>query len=260
MSLPVRHGISRLPSIVEAALRDDPGRPLITYYDDATGERVQVSAGVLGNWVTSTANMLVHGCGLRQGARVAIGLPPHWQTAAVTLAAWSVGASVDLHLAATAGLPRIGAGANRSTDVTFFAVDRLNDLIEQVPEAPVRFALGLAPLGAPTRDLPEGYRDFVTEVLTHGGALHPESLIRAEDPATVDGTTYREWGSLAKALAERWGLRRGDRVLVDAAELEHPVKWLLAPFSAGASVVLCANLDHGLLAARQKLERVTRVL
>ena len=36
------------------ALRADPGRPLITFYDDATGERVELSVATFGNWVAKT--------------------------------------------------------------------------------------------------------------------------------------------------------------------------------------------------------------
>jgi hypothetical protein len=76
----------------------------------------------------------------------------------------------------------------------------------------------------------------------------------------LDGTTFREWGSLAHEVAASLDLRAGDRVLIDVAEHEHPFKWLLAPLAVGASVVLCANLDPATLDARAAAERVTRVL
>jgi hypothetical protein len=49
-------------------------------------------------------------------------------------------------------------------------------------------------------------------------------------------------------------------LLIDAGEHEHPLKWLLAPFAVGASVVLCANLDPAMVDARAAAEHVTRVL
>jgi hypothetical protein len=61
-------------------------------------------------------------------------------------------------------------------------------------------------------------------------------------------------------VASTLDLRPGDRLLVDAAEHEHPVTWLLAPLAAGASVVLCGNLDPEVVDARMAAERVTRVL
>jgi hypothetical protein len=51
-----------------------------------------------------------------------------------------------------------------------------------------------------------------------------------------------------------------DDATVDAAQHEHPLKWLLIPLAAGASVVLCANLDPDVVASRTMSERVTRVL
>ena len=65
---------------------------------------------------------------------------------------------------------------------------------------------------------------------------------------------------MAHELAGGLDLHAGDRLLVDTAEHEHPVKWLLAPLSVGASVVLCANLDRAGLADRIAAEGVTRVL
>jgi hypothetical protein len=45
--------------------------------------------------------------------------------------------------------------------------------------------------------------------------------------------------------------------LVDAAAHPDPVDWLLAPLAAGASTVLCGQLDRGRLADRVAAERVT---
>lgn len=80
--------------LVAAALRRDGARPLITFYDDATGERVELSVATTANWVAKTANYLVDECGVDPGDDVGISLPLHWQCAVVVLAAWEVGASV----------------------------------------------------------------------------------------------------------------------------------------------------------------------
>ncbi|COV98637.1 TIGR03089 family protein [Mycobacterium tuberculosis] len=37
-------------------LRADPVGPRITYYDDATGERIELSAVTLANWAAKTGN------------------------------------------------------------------------------------------------------------------------------------------------------------------------------------------------------------
>ncbi|MEQ4305640.1 TIGR03089 family protein [Plantactinospora sp. B6F1] len=252
---------SSVPAPLAAALAADPARPLLTYYDDATGERAELSAEELTEWVARTANLLVHGCGLGIGARAAVLLPPHWQTAAVLLGTWSAGVAVSFHGAATAGLPRLGPGVEEPFDVTYAALGRIDDWLDHVPEAEHRFVLGFAPDAAPLTEPPTGYRDYLAEVRRHDADPRPYVPLRADDAASVDGTSYAEWGRLAWALAtETFDLRPGDRVLVDAAAHEHPAKWLLAPLAAGATVVLCANLDPGTIERRSRAERVTRVL
>jgi acyl-CoA synthetase (AMP-forming)/AMP-acid ligase II len=78
--------LSASPGTVEEILPSavpDGTRPLLTFYDDATGERTELSAAALGSWAAKTANLLLDGCGLRAGDRAAVLLPAHWQTAAV---------------------------------------------------------------------------------------------------------------------------------------------------------------------------------
>jgi uncharacterized protein (TIGR03089 family) len=236
------------------------GRSLLTYYDDATGERTELTANDLGGWAARTAGLLHDGCGLGVGSRAAVLLPPHWQTAAVLLGAWSVGVAVSFRPAATAGLAVLGPGADEPLDVTFVSGARLDDWLEDVPNARHRFVLGLAPRAAALAEVPDGYRDYIDEVRRYPDVAPAYELVRGTDAASVDGTSYQEWWSLAEAVAASMGVRSGDRLLIDAAEHEQPVKWLLAPLAAGASVVLCANLDSGTVAARVAAERVTRIL
>src|SRR5829696_9405469 len=83
------------PAALLATARDrDPARPLLTHYDDATDERVELSATTLANWVAKTANLLQEEFDIGAGSTVAVSLPVHWQTAAVLLGAWSCGAAV----------------------------------------------------------------------------------------------------------------------------------------------------------------------
>src|SRR5689334_10851583 len=69
--------------------------PLITYYDDAAGERVELTAAEVGSWSAATASLLTSECGLAAGGRVGVLLPPHWQTAVVLLGAWSAGMEIS---------------------------------------------------------------------------------------------------------------------------------------------------------------------
>ena len=65
---------------------------------------------------------------------------------------------------------------------------------------------------------------------------------------------------VAEGIAAELGLAAGDRLAVDVATEEQPVKWLLTPLSVGASVLLCANCDADAFAARVATEDVTHVL
>ncbi|NEB75744.1 TIGR03089 family protein, partial [Streptomyces sp. SID14478] len=64
---------NRTPAaLLQAALAADPGRPLVTFYDDATGERVELSVATFANWVAKTANLLQGDLNAEPGDRVAL--------------------------------------------------------------------------------------------------------------------------------------------------------------------------------------------
>ena len=252
--------VGDVPALLRSGPAAEADRPLLTYYDDATGERTELSAAALGRWASRTAGLLHEGCGLYAGGRVAVLLPPHWQTAAVLLGAWSAGLAVSFRLWATAGLSTPAPGDDEPLDAVFVARTRLDSWLEDVPDATHRFVLGLAPAGAMLAEVPAGYRDYLAEVGQYSDSLPGYAPIGRGDAASVDGTTFREWGSLAREVAVSLGLYAGDRLLIDAAKHEHPLKWLLAPLAVGASVVLCANLDPARVDARAAAEHVNRVL
>ncbi|MEE6257612.1 TIGR03089 family protein [Plantactinospora sonchi] len=222
-----------LTQIFAAAVAADPTRPLLTWYDDSTGDRTELSGATLANWVAKTANLLVDTGGLSPGDPVGVLLPPHWQTAAVLLGAWSAGAEVR-------------TGAAQPVDVLFAAADRVADAADW--PAGDRYALALAPLAAPLREVPPGYADYVIEVRGHGDHFTPYPGGGPQDTELADRATRR---------AAELGIGAGDRVLVDAARHPDPVDWLLAPLVAGASVVLCGHLDPARRPGRVTAEKVT---
>lgn len=230
--------------------------PLITYFDDATGERVSLTAGEVGNWTAATAALLTDGCGLGPGCQAGVLLPPHWQTAVVLLGAWAAGVQVSFRGWSTAGL----APAGDPLDVTFVALRRVGSWLDDVPSGRHQFVLGPGPGVAPVAQAPEGYQDYVRAVGAFLGAAPPQSPIGQHDPAMADGSSYAQYGAVAAGVAQMHGIGAGDRVLIDSAASEHPLIWLLAPLSAGASLVLCANPDRSKLDERISAERVTRVL
>lgn len=70
--------MSTFPELLEQRLRRDPSRPFVTFYDDATGERTELSVTTYANWVAKTANLLADELMLDPGDDLRIDLPPHW--------------------------------------------------------------------------------------------------------------------------------------------------------------------------------------
>jgi uncharacterized protein (TIGR03089 family) len=231
--------------LLEVALRRDPAGPLLTFYDDATGERTELSATTLANWVAKTANLLRDDVGVVPGDRVAVLLPAHWQTAAVLLGAWSAGAVVTTHPdGAPAAFGADAKGAEGAGEV---------------------FALSLAPLGRGFAEgPPPGARDYSAEVRAMGDSWSGPAVPDAA-PAldTQDGVVAAgDLVEIAVRRAAELGLATGDRLL-STAPWEGPTDWvdgLLVPLAAGASLVLCANPDPDLLVMRVEAERVTATL
>lgn len=234
----------------------DVTETLVTYRDEATGERVGLDAAEVGEWTAATASLLSSECGLGPGARVAVLLPPHWQTAVVLLGAWSVGIEVSFRGWATAGLSPAGP----EVDASFVAFGRIGSWLDSVPSARHQFALFRPGAHSDFSDIPDGYRDFVAAVQPHLGAAAPRFAAGPGDAAGDDGTTFGEYGALAAEIAAINGIRAGDRVLVDVSTTEQPLTWLLAPLSAGASVVLGDNIDPVRLDSVIASEKITRVL
>jgi uncharacterized protein (TIGR03089 family) len=233
--------------LLARALAADPAGPLLTQYDDATGERIELSATTLENWVAKTANLIQDG-GVEPGSRAAVLLPPHWQTAAILLGCWSAGLVV--------------AAAGGSADLAFAGPDRLDEAL--ATGADEVYGLSLAPLAAPLRDVPPGVTDYATEVRVHGDRFAPYAPV---DPASaalagasVQGaaphaTSHEELVAAAVERAGELGLAAGDRLLIAAPS--NVLDWLLAPLAAGASIVLCRHPDLHQLPQRATAERVT---
>ncbi len=243
------HQLSTLAgAILEPMLRGDPVGPRITYYDDATGERIELSAATLANWAAKTGNLLRDEMGAGPASRVAILLPAHWQTAAVLFGVWWIGAEAVLEPGAGAAIDAI--------DVALCTAERLDEA--DGTGAGEVAVLSLDPFGRPAPDLPFGVTDYATAVRVHGDQIvaerHPGPALagRSVDEVLVDCETS----------AGARGLTAGDRVLSSAswARPDALVDGLLAILAVGASLVQVANPDPGALQRRIETEKVTRVL
>lgn len=243
----MNHVDSTIPRAFAQAVRHFPTTPLLTYYDDASGDRTELSGATLDNWVSKTANMLLDGVGLGPGDTVAVLMPPHWQTAAVLLGVASAGLVADL------GEQPGPADALFTTpgQVTAAAGKDTGD----------RYATGLLPLAMPLRELPDGYQDYVLEVRNYGDHFGGAPVGPDDDAfAAPVPLSHQAVLRAAAGRAAELGVTAGDRVLVDAGAHPDPIDWLFAPLVAGASIVLCANLDRARLEARTDAEKVSVTL
>ncbi|MGW1726375.1 TIGR03089 family protein [Streptomyces sp. NPDC002306] len=238
--------------LLRSALAADPARPLVTFYDDATGERVELSVATFANWVAKTANLLQDGLSAEPGDRVALLLPAHWQTAVWLLACSSVGVVADV------------AGDPARADFVVAGPGRFEAGLACRGE---RYALSLAPFGR--RFLPgppEGYADYAVEVPTYGDRFAAYAPVDPEEPALIVAgaeLTGAEVVERARADAAGLGLTGpGARLLTGLPydTWEGLSAGLYAALASGGSVVLCRHLeelgDEG-LAKRVESERVT---
>ena len=232
-------------ALLAPLLAGDPAKPLITFYDDATGERIELSGATFGNWVAKTANLLRDECDVEPGAPVAVLLPAHWQTAVALCAIWSCGAEAVADPAgaevalADAGTLEAAAGAGL---VVGFSLDA--------------FGQGLGDA------LPKGAVDYATEVRVHGDHFDPLTPVPDDAPALA-GADVASVVATARSRAAELGLGADDRVLSTAAwplaTSGGLVDGFLAVLAAGASLVQVRH-PAGDQERRAGTEKVTRLI
>ncbi|MFC5677756.1 TIGR03089 family protein [Aeromicrobium endophyticum] len=191
----------------------DPSQPLVTYYDMATGERVELSTTTTANWVAKTSNFLVDELDVEPGARVRIGLPSHWLTMVWILSAWNVGAAIVDHDAA------IGVSGP-----------------ELRADEEHRLAASLRPLGGRFAEPPAGFVDLGAEVPGHGDHFVPLDPPAPETLAVDLGGVRR---THADVLASASPVR--DRLVVVPGALTRDVDLLAGACLGGGSLVVVAS-------------------
>lgn len=237
--------------LLRSALTTDPSRPLVTFYDDATGERVELSVATFANWVAKTANLLQGDLAAEPGDRVALLLPAHWQTAVWLVACSSVGVVADV------------AGDPKAADIAVSGPDTLEEARACTGE---RVALALRPLGGRFPQPPAGFMDYAVEVPSQGDRFMAYAPVDPEEPALI--VAGREFSGAevverARDEATELGLTGpGARLLsgLPYDTWEGLVAGLYGPLASEGSVVLCRHLDllgADALDKRIESERVT---
>ncbi len=210
----------RTPStVLDELVAADPARPRLTFYDDTTGERIELSGKVLANWVAKAANALQEAYDVAPGTVVLLDLPsPHWRQAYWALGVWSVGATLTLD-------DSEGADVLVTTDPGGRMAEDSDEVVAVALPALSRS------FGA---ELRSGVMDEARELATYGDQFAAWDSPGPDEAALVhrgERTTY------AQVLDDRdWP--DGLRVLVTDTDPGAALTDMLAAWGAGGSVVL----------------------
>ena len=238
------------PDALAAQLRRDPGRPFLTFYDHASGERTELSVTTYANWVAKAASLLVEEAYLGRGARLHVDLPPHWMSPVFLGAAWTLGATVVLPTAAEervepAGLEAVVTGP---------------DGLERWRESgvPAVLACSLHPLGRPFEEpLPAGVMDVGREIWGQPDAFTPWDRPTDADAAVAGGLELTQ-GEMMLAATAGSLLTDGGRLLSVADPASPPgTATVTEPLVRGGSLVLVRNPDPARLDEVYAAERAT---
>src|SRR3954451_18354588 len=173
--------MTTFPQVLSRLLARDAGRPLVTIYDDATGERTELSVTTYANWVAKVASLLVDELEIEHGSRLLVDLPAHWLAPAVLGGAWAGGlggvweGEADGVVTGPAGVDRWAAEESRIPVVA----SALLPLAVRFPAA-----------------LPAGVHDLGVEVWSQPAA-YVAWRPPADDDLAVTGLTQRELWSAA---------------------------------------------------------------
>jgi uncharacterized protein (TIGR03089 family) len=231
-------------TILTDLLKHDPGRPLVTFYDHASGERTELSVTTYANWVAKTGSLLAEELDLERGQELRIDLPTHWLTPVFLGAAWTVGLVVTL-----------GDQPDHRQPSAVVCGPRSLDRWERYAADTVVVASALHPLGRPFGEpVPPGVHDFGAEVWSQPDAFTPWDPPGPDD-FVLPGTSHRE---LFEAAAGGSLLTDGGRLFTE----ENPaspsgLSSFTEPFVRRGSVVLVAHPDPARVEETFSAERAT---
>jgi uncharacterized protein (TIGR03089 family) len=226
-------------AILSEQLRREPGRPLVTFYDHATGERTELSVATYANWVAKTASLLVEELDLERGQRCRLDLPTHWLGTVLLGAAWSVGLVVT---------------GDDDAELVVCGPDTLAAWAPRAGRQEV-LASALHPLGRPFGEpVPDGVHDLGVEVWSQPDAFLPHDPPGPGDPATDDATHAELWEAAARGSL----LTDGGRLLSEANPASPSgLASFTEPLVRGGSVVLLAHPDPARVDQTYDAERAT---
>jgi len=230
-------------AVLTDLLRADAGRPLVTFYDGETGERVELSVTTYANWVAKAASLLVDELDLEKGATLRIDLPAHWLGAVFLGAAWTAGLVVS---------------DSAEPDAVVCGPDSLADWADRSGDAVV-LACALLPLGVRfAAPVPDGVHDVGVEIWSQPDAFIPWDPPTGDDPAidlAGEVTTQR---MLVQTAAAGSLLTGGGRLLSEANPASPPgIASFMEPLVCRGSLVLVTRAEREHLEATYAAERAT---
>lgn len=233
---------STFAAVLSEQLRSDPGRPLVTFYDDATGERVELSVTTYANWVAKAASLLVDELDLERGARLQLELPAHWLGPVFLGAAW------------TAGLVIV----DDAPDVVVCGPESLATWAPRADDLPV-LACALLPMGVRFAEaVPPGVHDVGVEIWGQPDAFTPWDAPTGDDVACQLGGQQSTQRELWSAAAAGTLVTDGGRLLSETNPASPPgIATFVEPLLRGGSLVLVTRAGRERLEATYVAERAT---
>lgn len=224
--------MTTLPDLLARRLSRDPASPFVTFYDDGTGERTELSVKTWANWVSKTANLFTEELMLDAGDDLRIDLPTHWLGTVFVGGLWACGLGLDdgapVAIVGPDGLGQgASLGAHHGTNL----------------RAAVTMACALRPFATRFNEpLPTGVLDHGVLWAGQSDVFSPIEPIDLGDPAPDDR-----------------------RVLTDLNPLTDAGRELLAGLLAGSGSLILVSSggecgDNSGWPARSQSERATAVL
>ena len=231
--------MTTFPQVLSGLLARDAGRPLVTFYDDDTGERTELSVTTYANWVAKVASLLVEELEVEHGGRVLVDLPTHWLAPVVLGAAWA------------GGLEVVWEGA---ADAVVTGPDGVERWAGEATRVPV-VASALLPLARGfATTLPAGIHDLGVEVWSQPDAYVAWPAPADDDPAVAGVTQAELWSAAAVGSL----ITDGGRLLSETSPASPSgLASFIEPLARGGSMVLVTHTSEERRERIAVVERVT---
>jgi uncharacterized protein (TIGR03089 family) len=232
------HQLSTPEAQFAKLLAAEPSRPFVTYYDEATGERSELSAKSLANWVAKTHHLLGGELGLGVGDTALIALPLHWISVPAVLGCLTAGLALT---------PDGDADVAFVTPATLAAAGSIPDVYAIAPDSAAVGFGGAAPAPA---------NDYVAAVRPQEDKWPSVHMPASPGDPCLPALTRDEVATKASGTRLAAGARvLTTRTWTSAADW---IDTLLAPVAVGGSLVIVANCsDSEVLERRMEQERAT---